>query len=273
MKKFLLYFFGTAAVLIGIMYLVAWKSPKYYKVTTSQPQYAIIPFAKYDANHVRPFIISDSQYVIFGASHTKDPENIEIEMIERQWKKLKPTVALVEGRLNFLLPGFMDPVSTLGEGGKLKELAEKDNIEIYNWDLSKEELAQQLTKHFNKEQVALYQILNPYFSNMRFGKPSDPEEYINSFLHRAAYVGLKEQFKSAKDVDAAWKKYFAGGPDWKNVSDETTLPGYLNDIMAVTNDLRNQQLISAVKELTVKGHRVFLLCGSSHAVCVKPSFN
>lgn len=272
MKKFLAYFFGSALIILGIIYLVAWKSPRYYKVTTIQPQHTIIPFAAYDANHVRPFIIHDSSFIIFGAEHTKDPENVEIEMMERQWKKFKPTVALVEGRLNFLLPGFMDPVKTLGEGGKLKELASKEGIEIYNWDLSKDELAKQLTKHFHAEQVALYQILNPYFSNLRFGKPSDPEDFVNSYLHRADYVGLKQQFKSVNDLDLAWKKYFPSGPDWRNVSDETALPGYLNTMMASANDLRNQQLVSAVKELVIKGHRVFLLCGSSHAVCVKPSF-
>ncbi|MNY57823.1 hypothetical protein D3C86_1940850 [compost metagenome] len=82
---------------------------------------------------------------------------------------------------------------------------------------------------------------------------------------------MEDSIKSVQDIDKVWKKYFST-IDWRNVSDETTLPGYLNDMLAVTNDLRNQQLISVVNELVSKGERVFLICGSSHAYCVGPAF-
>jgi hypothetical protein len=259
-----------AVILGATIFLIAWKSPKYYEVK-SRTTAAYLPFKDYTANHKKPYLIEQDKLVIFGAEHTRDANHPQIKMIKDKWERLQPTVALVEGRLGFLLPMFMNPVEELGEGGKVKELATRDDIPLYNWDLSKEELARQMQQRFSKEQIAIAQILNPYFGNMRFGKPENPERFVKPYLKRAAYVGMENQINTTDDVDRIWKKYFPA-MDWRNVSDEQTLPGYLGEMMSFTNDLRNQQLINAVKELTAKGERVFVICGSSHAVCVKPAF-
>lgn len=271
--KVTVWFLGFVIILMGIIYLVAWKSPAYYRVSDCGPD-AIIPFNQYDsiADHPRPMILESKNVVIFGATHTRDPKDPQIDEIEFKWNQLKPTVALVEGRLDFLLPGFMDPVKNLGEGGKVKALANSSGIPLYNWDLSKEELAERLRSKFSGEQIALAQILFPYFGAMRFGKPSSPEKYIDEYLYRAKYVGLEEQFRTAADVDREWKKVFPAGPDWRTVSDEQGLPGYLESYLAAINDLRNQQLVCAIRQLVAKGERVFVICGSSHAACIRPAF-
>jgi hypothetical protein len=230
-----------------------------------------LPFKNYRADHRKPYIIEQKNLVIFGAEHTRDRKDSQVKMIKDRWERLQPTIALVEGRLGFLLPMFMNPVENLGEGGKVKELADSDNVPVYNWDLSKDELAIRMQGKFSKEQIALSQILNPYFSNMRFGKPANPESFVEPYIKRAANVGMQDEIKTVADVDRIWKKYFPS-VDWRNVTDEYGLPGYLGEMMSVSNDLRNQQLIDVVKELTAKGERVFVICGSSHAVCVEPAF-
>lgn len=257
------------------LYLIAWKSPEYYIVSGNPSTDSIIPFRSYShiINHQRPFIISSpGKYSIFGSSHTRDPKHPEIVMIEQEWQRLKPTIALIEGRLGFLIPGIMDPVKNLGEGGKVNALAKKDDVPVYNWDLSKEVLAKQLLQRFHAEQVALAQILNPYFGELRFGRPSSPENFIKKYIKRAKNAGQEKSIKKTTDVDRLWKKYFPSGPDWRNVSDENGLPGYLEEMAQFSNDLRNRQLVSAVKELTAKGERVFVTCGSSHAACVATAF-
>jgi hypothetical protein len=258
-------------VLLGILFMVSWKSPKYYRVAGLMTEQAIIPFSSYQSNHPRPMIVRQQNALIFGAAHTKDPKAPEIKQIEDEWNTFKPTVAMVEGRLGFLLPGVMNPVEKLGEGGKVKALAHRDGIPLYNWDLSKEELAKQLQGRFAPEQIAIAQILNPYFGNLRHGRPNSPELFVEEYLKRAAYVGLQDRIRTVADVDRLWKQYFTD-IDWRNVSDEQPLPGYLATMMEFTNDLRNQQLVSAIKELTAKGERVFVICGSSHAYCVAPVF-
>ena len=261
--------------LCGITYFIAWKSPEYYTVSTTAAD-SIIPFADYERliNHQRPYIVTaTNKYCIFGAEHTRDPYFFEIAILEQEWKTLNPTIALVEGRLGFLISGLMDPVKKLGEGGKVKALAQKNDVPLYNWDLSMETLAQQLMPKFKPEQIALAQILYPYFGQLRFGKPDSPEKYIEQYYKRAKYVRQENDISNAEDIDRLWKKYFPKDEDWRNTSDQNGLPGYLNEMAAVINDLRNRQLVSAVKELSARGERVFLHCGSSHAVCVAPAFN
>jgi hypothetical protein len=232
-----------------------------------------VPFKNYSTGHVSPFVLSSDNYVIFGAEHTRDPKHKEIEMIENSWKRLKPTVALVEGRLGFLFPGLMNPVEKLGEGGKVKALAHKCGVPVFNWDLSKEELAKALRSKYSAEQIALAQILNPYFGQVRFSRPESPEDFVQEFLKRAKYSGQEKNIATVADVDRVWKKYFANEKDWRETSDEIALPGYLSEMMSYTNDLRNHQLVAAVKELVRRGERVFVVCGSSHAICVAPAFH
>lgn len=261
---------GIIVVVLGIIFLIAWKSPKYYTLQQQHQPYAYIPFKEYSGEHPRPYLVEKNNVLVLGAAHTRDPKHKELALIETKWNAFKPTVALVEGRLGFLLPGIMDPVENLGEGGKVKELAHRDDVPLYNWDLSKEELARQMQTQFSREQIAIAQILNPYFSQLRYGKPASPESFIQEYLKRAAYVELQDSIKTAQDVDRIWKKYFPD-KDWREVTDEYGLPGYLGEMMAIGNDLRNQQLVAAIKELTARGERVFVICGSSHAVCVAPA--
>lgn len=273
MKQLLFKSLFVIVILLAIVYLMAWKSPKYYIPQTAyQPTDSIVLFQQYTGEHERPFIVKDKRALIFGATHTKDPNDPQLAQLEDLWTEFHPTIALVEGRLGFLLPQVMDPVKELGEGGLVKALAHRDGIKIMNWDLSKKALADSLQHYFTREQIALQQILNPYFGNLRFGKPASPENSIKEYLKRAANVGLEDSIRTVADVDRLWKKYFPAGPDWRVTSDEHELPGYLGKLMAVSNDIRNRQLVASVKELTQKGERVFVICGSSHAYCVAPAF-
>ena len=215
--KALSYILGGCAVLAGTVFLVSWKSPPYYIVERPvEARYeAIVPFAEYGTiiGHERPLVIRTDSLTVFGAEHTRDPGDPQIARIEEEWNALQPTVALVEGRLGFLLPGLMDPVAKLGEGGKVRELAGSNGVDVFNWDLSKEELARQLLGTYEADQIALAQILNPYFGNRRFGRPDSPESAIEGYLSRAAYVGREDAFRSAADVDRAWRRYLPDGPD------------------------------------------------------------
>jgi len=73
------------------------------------------------------------------------------------------------------------------------------------------------------------------------------------------------------DVDRIWQRDFPGEPDWRDVSDEGPLVGYLNDIGNASEDLRNQHLARVIQAFRTKGKRVFVVCGSSHAVVIEPA--
>ncbi len=265
---------GVTIVAAALVYCWAWKSPPYYPLSAQAPAATgFVPFRDYPAiaNHPRPYVLQGAGYVVFGATHSRDPRAPEFALLEQAWQQLHPTVALVEGRLGFLLPPFMDPVATLGEGGKVKALARSAGVSVYNWDLPKEQLAKQLTARFSAEQVALAQILQPYFSKLRFGRPTDPTATLSEYLPRAAYVGQQANFRSVTDVDRVWHRYFPQGPDWRVTSDEQALPGYLAEVQITSNDLRNARLLGIIRELRSRGERVFVCCGSSHAACLAPA--
>lgn len=272
--KVAVYFLLFSIVGCTSIYLASWKPANDYSVSKQTALTdSIISSANYyrHASHIRPYIIRGKSFVIFGCTHTRDPNHFEIGLIEKEWQQFRPTVALVEGRLGFEIPGVMNAVKNSGEGGKVRQLAKKDGIPIYNWDLPKEQLAKQLLSHYKAEQIALAQILNPHFGQIRFGKPKSSEKFIREYIDRAKYVGLEDSIQSVEDVNRIWKKYFPD-KEWQDVDDQYPLPGFLAEMAYQSGDLRNVQLISAVNELLSKGERVFVSCGSGHAVCVKPAF-
>jgi hypothetical protein len=219
-------------------------------------------------SHPRPFIINTGDMLIYGSTHTKNPDDFQIKDIEEKWEKFKPTVLLIEGKLGFLMPGLMNPVKKYGENGKAFQLAQKNNIKTYSWDLDKDTLMKKLVNIFSVEKVALKEILNPYFSNLRFGKPTDPEKYVSQFLSRARYVNQENNIKTIEDIDRIWKRDFPG-IDWREESDHDMLPGYLQDIADTTQWFRNIHLVCVLKELKSKGEKIFVVAGSSHAVCIE----
>ncbi|MGC5326055.1 hypothetical protein [Brevibacillus sp. SYSU BS000544] len=212
-----------------------------------------------------------SNVIVFGARHTKDPHDEQIQQIEAEWKSFKPTVALVEGRLGFLAPGLMDPVKNYGEMGKVNELAKKDHVPVYSWELPKETAVTRLLSihKYTPEQIALYQILLPYFSNYRFGKPENPDRFVEEYLSRGKLPGLENTIVSVADIDKIWKRDFGQEKDWRDTSDEIELPGYLQEIGYDYSDIRDQHLAALIKHFQEKNEKVFAITGSSHAVIVE----
>ena len=71
-------------------------------------------------------------------------------------------------------------------------------------------------------------------------------------------------FRNVDQIDTAWNNHFPEGPDWRDVSDEYGLPGFLGKMDA--NLVRDQHLFQIAMDLVNSGHRVFAITGSSHAV-------
>ena len=276
MKKFKKIILSVGIVLILLIiwgYLNIWRSPKFYlEKNTCDLFENILSMEQYrqlSQIHKRPFIVKTESVLVFGSEHSNDPNDAQMETIETTFMKFKPTIVLVEGRLGFLIPYVMNPVKNFGEMGKAAELAKENGIPIFSWDSPKNELINALQEKFTPEQIALKEILNPYFSNLRFGKPDSPEQYVEQYLNRASWLGIQDQFKSVQDIDRIWKRDFPDEKDWRNTNDQWGLPGYLSLIADYSNYIRNQHLVCSINRLINQGERIFVICGSSHAVCIK----
>jgi hypothetical protein len=263
-------------ILWGLIF--AWrKVPEYVPQSDIQIPAPIMNNKEYGQvidSHPRPYIINieagnGGAVFVYGAEHTRDPNDPQIADIQNQWADFHPTVALVESRLGIMFPGLMDPVETFAEPGIVHALARGDGIPTYTWEppisVQMESLLSQIP---TREQTALYVVLGPAFGARRFGTAEDSERIVaEAIKDRSDYPGIENAFGSLADVDAAWNKYFPNGPDWRDVSDEFGLPGYLAEVDG--NIARDEHLVRSIIDLVQKGERVFVVAGSSHPVKIE----
>ncbi len=267
-------------VLFLLAWRFTWRSPAYYTAYGNVDLPApVLTQEQYEAVHAtfpRPYVV-EVEYggggaLLYGASHTKDPADPQIADIRRRWRTFRPTVALVEGRLGFLIDRVQDPVEAYGEAGEANALARRDGVPVYTWEPPREtEVALMLEKH-PKERVALFYVLRPYFSNLRHGRPQDPDAWIEEFrASRTQLPGLEGTLPSVAAVDEMWRRDFARLPDWRDTSDAYGLPGYLADLARDSNAVRDEHFARVIVDLARKGERVFAVAGSSHAVKLEPA--
>ena len=226
-------------------------------------------------DHERPYIYvlkkGKGSATILGIQHTKNSKDPQIDSIEKYWERVKPTVALVEGRLGFLFQWIQDPVAAHGEGGELVRLAKKYGLKYYSWEPERESEVQHLLKKYPPKQLAMFYSLRPYFSNFRFGKPSDPDAVLQKYIdERTGVTGLRGEIVSVSQIDSIWKKDFENRADWRITSDEYGWPsGYLADIFNASNIYRDEHLCNVIMELVEKDESVIVTMGSSHAYRIR----
>lgn len=273
---------GLAIALVAVVlwgWIFAWRHLPYYtdygEIELPVP---ILTSDEYDEvfeAHPRPFVVEIRddrvQVLLYGASHTKDPADPQIADIESRWEEFRPTVALCESRLGILFPGLMDPLREFSEPGFVHRLARRDGIPTYTWEPEPATVMEHLLAlPFSREQVALRVKLGAYFSNRRFGRPAHPEAFVEDTLDDPGrWPGLEETLPTVAAIDEAWQRHFPGGPDWREVTDEVALPGFLDRISA--NEARDEHFVRVIIDLARKGERVFAVAGSSHAVKLEPA--
>ncbi|MBF8248531.1 MAG: hypothetical protein HW374_1331 [Bacteroidetes bacterium] len=228
-------------------------------------------YGKVIETHARPYVVefhgSTGAILLFGAEHTKDPANPQIQQIRESWKTFKPTVALVEGRMGFLFRWFMDPIREFGESGLVLDLAKDSGIDFYTWEPSFEKEIEFQLQRFPAKRVALFYVIRPYASNYRHGKPDDLDEFLEEYRSkRTKYPGLEGTLPSIGTIDSMWRTDFPESKDWRDLSDMYGYPGYLQEIFVESNSFRDEHFARSILDLVNKGQRVFAVCGSSHAV-------
>jgi len=249
-----------------------WRSPDYFtaygSIDLKEPILTMDQYSERAKDHPRPYIVTlGDSILLFGAEHTKDPDDPQIDSIRAQWERFAPTVALVEGRLGFLFRWSSDPVSNYGESGLVFDLAKQRGIPAYTWEPPVEaEVAWVLRSHSAKR-TALFYILRPYFGQRKFGRPDDPDGMVEGTIgRRTKWKGLEGSIGSVAEIDSIWKADFAGRGDWRETDDRYGWPGYLGEIGAASNAFRDEHFARVIIHLARNGERVYAVCGSSHAV-------
>jgi len=258
-----------------------WRSPDYYTdyetIELAAPLLTSEEYGTLVDTHPRPYIVeletqNNGALLFYGSEHIQDPDDPQIADIQTRWNDFQPTVALVESRLGFFIQGFQNPVKEYGEMGWAFWLARKDNLPAYTWEIPREREIQSALEKYPKEQVALFYILRPYFGNLRFGKPDDPDAVVEGYIReRSDYSGIENTISSAEQIDAIWQRDFPDEADWRDTSDQFGLPGYLAEIAVRTNAARDEHFVRVIIDLLQKGERVFAIAGSRHVVKLEPA--
>ncbi len=272
---------GFVAVGVGLgWWQYGWRSPPYYIVQSERPLAAPIltmeQYGQLSDQHERPFVFElrsgEGAVLMFGAEHTVDPANPQIKDIEERWKAFKPDVGLLEGRLGFAIAGVDSAIEAFGEPAMVYWLAHNEGADVYTWEQPPEVEVTHLLRDYSPKHTAAFLILRPYFSNYRHGPPANPEDFVEEFrAKRTQLPGLENTFASVGELNAFWDSEFPDGPAWQETSDQYGLPGYLAQIAARGNTIRDEHLAQAILELVANGKRVFVVAGSSHAVKLKPA--
>ena len=273
--------FIAFALLLAFASTLFWRSPDYYTdyetidlvapILTSEEYGALID------THPRPYIVeietqNGGSVLLYGSEHTQNPDDPQIADIQQRWESYQPTVALVESRLGFFVQGFQNPIEEYGEMGWAFFLARKEKVQTYTWEVPREGEIQYVLEKYPKEQVSLFYILRPYFSNLRYGVPDDPDTVAANYIReRSDYPGIENTIFSVEEIDAIWQRDFPDEADWRNTSDQFGLPGYLGEIASRSGEARDEHFVRVIIDLVQKGERVFAIAGSSHAVKLEPA--
>lgn len=276
MKRFILTILTLVVIVLALFYFnVFWKSPSFYRI--ENPNTLTVPVVDMNtymtemiSNHRRPYIYSVSantggKVVVLGVEHTSDPSKTQFDSIRQYWKEHQPTVALVEGRMGFLIRWTQNPIERYGESGLLSDLAKKGGVDLYTWEPHRDDEVELLIQKHSAEKLAMFYSLRPYFGISKANKPENPEEKLQGYIDsRTDYNHIKGAVETWEDIDKIWQKDFPD-LDWRTYSSGYGWPGYLHDIWNSSNLARDEHMINIIIEEVKKGETVIVTMGSSHA--------
>ncbi|EDP70299.1 hypothetical protein FBALC1_06068 [Flavobacteriales bacterium ALC-1] len=261
---------------IGIIFLlfyfnIIWKSPPYYKtdkqVELTVPIMDMETYMKIVNDHKRPYMFtvnskSGGKAIIIGTDHINDPNHIQFDSIRHYWKKHKPTIALVEGRLGFFFKWIHNPIKEYGESGLTSKLAKADNVDLYTWEPSREDEIEMLIKKHSAKKLAMFYSLRPFFQLPESER--NQNNLQNLIEERTNYKALENSISKWQEIDSILKIDFPK-LNWKTFNSGYGYPGYLHDIWNDSNLARDKHMIDIISEQVNKGKTVFVTMGASHA--------
>ena len=198
----------------------------------------------------------------YGASHTSDPGDPQVEDITTRWEAFKPTVALYEGRRrNFVYGALIEPFAGLPEPALVHKLARRDDVTLYSLEPDYADEVGRLIEEFSAERVALYFFLRVYSSEA--GGVSNETLATDLLAKRTDVDGLRASINSLDELDRVWQRDFPDAEDWRTIRGE---PGYLAEVSHASRRVRGEHMARILIDLVRNGERVFAVVGSGHVI-------
>jgi hypothetical protein len=211
----------------------------------------------------------------FGAEHSLDPAHPQFARIRALWNEFRPTVALIEDRGGRRAWGWRGYEKTArhGEPSATLFLAHQKGVPFFSLEPAFSAQVEDELKTFSPQQVVLKEFTSWYWSRRRAGPVSDGE--AGRMLGRPRPIpALAGVLITVGEVDALWRRDFAGVPTWREVGEDIAYANrggnYLSEMSRSSNDFRDAHWLRTIVELVGKGERVFATGGASHIIRQEP---
>jgi hypothetical protein len=226
--------------------------------------------------HLLTLSARQGQLFYFGARHTFDPADWQVQAIEDYWHQYRPTLAFNEGGEPPVLPLRDETISRFGEAGLVRFLAKRDSVAICSLEPPREEEYALLLKEFSVEQIKVFYVLRGVAQFRR----SRNDERVEDFVERVLTGLSKEPSlegvpRSLAEFEHSHARLFSEPADWRNVPDTWFDPVakpvvYLNRISRTLSEFRDRYMVNLLITELRKGARVFAVVGGSHVIMQEP---
>ena len=214
-----------------------------------------------------------------GTRHTFDPENSQIEGIERFFQRFKPTLVLLEGGDWPVAESKEQSIRRYGEIGFTRYLAARANVKTQSADpLTADEYNAVLKRHTPSE-AKLYYALRfvPQWSKQETGLTL--EENLARFLGTTNFtqfssVSADVSPRNIKELELLCSKLIPDLKDWRTVQFDLSFDGGKNSILTevdrTASAFRNAHIEQKIIEGLQHGERVFVISGVTHLAKILP---
>jgi hypothetical protein len=237
------------SIIIFTVYIWAWRQPK---CVTEVEDADTVGNLQTDFN----LINSNSKLVFFDVSGSINSGDYSIKQLEEKWQGGQPDLLLVDGKTGFFLPGLMDPVKKFGLTGKALELALKNKVAVYSYNLPDEKIVEELLKKYPPRQIALSFVLSSYFRNSKCSKNISRENVLRDCIYNNRYTVQSTALNSAKDIDRIWERDFPNSKSWR---DSNYLPGYTGAIEMEISKIKQRHYYNLISHFLKQNRKIFVV--------------
>ena len=244
----------------------------------------ILTFEQYQAlDHAEPYVVhletASGALLYFGARHTFDPADPQLDSLEAAWRAFAPDAAYTEGG-DLSIDGLSrdEAVQRFGEAGLTWVLARRDGVPVQTLDPPRAaEVAHLRDVGWTDEQLMLFYTLRNVAQR---GAQAESVDFRNVLPRYLASLTARFGLRGPDTFDAfedAVSRLLPELGDWRSIPGSYFYPGpqdpefFTNRISTDANRFRDAYHVRVLNETVASGKRVFAVMGSAHVVMQEPA--
>ena len=229
---------------------------------------------KYDLPYTYRLRANAFDLCVFGTSHTNNPRDPQLSILERELESFKPKEVLLEGNWQTDESKTEKEAIHKGENAYAGFLAKKDNLQVRGWDLTRREELSALESEYSQKTLFAFFVLRNLRQALKFRpETADIERIIRSFKDKSPW---KEFDYSFENIKGTYKEIFGEDFDITSLNGAmfrpygSSKPSVFNSVARRSSVLRDLHCVEIIPMELEKEKRVLAVMGSLHAVMQEP---